>query len=658
MPGPSGVPMNGLDDLPKRGPARNIDAKAANAFRNAISSVGLFQIQVDQADFGTDYQLEAFDGSRVTNFRVHAQVKGSTGDANADGSVSVSVQRSNLNYLLAQPNSIYVCLHLPTDRLMAAYADEVYHAYEAKGRDTGAQESITVRFRAAFDQSFQEKLSARVLASGRSGRDDRLQWGVTPPDQLPTRIHEAVPLLEVPSDPTTAHTVLCELLDAGQDAVISRAFDRFAAVLSGSDPVAILPAYLAEINLGVTEQPFDAARVQDGLRLLRDAEKNLEATSYHYCVGNGFFALKMLDEARDAYVRAQICADESGELGVSAQASKNLGSVMEKLGHLDAARICYERALELNPLLPEAHWALGLWYGRIGNDPERALDHLEQVVGSHGGQTRVAALSGWKASFLFETGREREAFTELNNLLSLASDSDWTWPWAARLVAIHGKSSLPSANRALRFWNLYLARYPGHVGARTERVLTLWKLRCEGEALDVTLQDYRNEIVELVEATESHNQRAFLWDRLGHWAQWGDDWSAAAEAYRKAYAIAPNLYGYCLGTALNFLGEYGEALPILQPHAEEHESDAMSWFQVGIAQDGLGNHLIAADAFKKAIDLDENYDQAWFNLGGMLWSAGQNKEAIAIWREAVRRFPDHELVERLPSSVRSALKNK
>src|SRR5690606_6548015 len=127
---------------------------------------------------------------------------------------------------------------------------------------------------------------------------------------------------------------------------------------------------------------------------------------------------------RDVYVRTQLHAEESGEYEIAAQASKNLGSVMEELGHLEAARACYERALELNPVLPEAHWALGLWYGRIASQPEQALNQLEQVVDAQGSHGRIAALSGWKARFLFEVGREREAFGELNQLLSLAGDRD------------------------------------------------------------------------------------------------------------------------------------------------------------------------------------------------------------------------------------------
>jgi hypothetical protein len=61
----------------------------------------------------------------------------------------------------------------------------------------------------------------------------------------------------------------------------------------------------------------------------------------------------------------------------------------------------------------------------------------------------------------------------------------------------------------------------------------------------------------------------------------------AQHVYRQAIDKAG--YGYCLGTALNFLGRYDEALPILLEQASIHQPDAMSWFQVAVAQEGVGD---------------------------------------------------------------------
>ena len=87
-----------------------------------------------------------------------------------------------------------------------------------------------------------------------------------------------------------------------------------------------------------------------------------------------------------------------------------------------------------------------------------------------------------------------------------------------------------------------------------------------------------------------------------------------------------------MGTALNFLGHYSEALPVLLPQAEEHLPGAMSWFQVTIARNGAGENLQGCiSAYEKAIELDEEYDLAWFNIGGIYWNAQQIDKAGEVW---------------------------
>ena len=135
---------------------------------------------------------------------------------------------------------------------------------------------------------------------------------------------------------------------------------------------------------------------------------------------------------------------------------------------------------------------------------------------------------------------------------------------------------------------------------------------------------------------------AFLWDRCGHWAQGDGDWVEAEECYRRAFDLSADEYGYCLGTALNFLGRHEEAMPVLLAQAQEHQPEALSWFQVGVARAGVGDVEGAADAYRRAVQLEEDYDRAWFNLGGVYWNSGRVDEARTIWREAVRRFPTHE----------------
>ncbi len=136
---------------------------------------------------------------------------------------------------------------------------------------------------------------------------------------------------------------------------------------------------------------------------------------------------------------------------------------------------------------------------------------------------------------------------------------------------------------------------------------------------------------------------AHLWDRVGHWAQEDGDWDKAEVYYRKAFELEPDRYGYCLGTALNFLERFVEALPILKEQAEVHMPDAMSWAQLARAQEKLGEIEPSKESLRNAIELDPDYENAYFNLGGILWNTGNHKEAIAVWSNALGRFPEHEL---------------
>ncbi len=205
-------------------------------------------------------QIEARDGKGMTNFRAHVQLKGTGTAANNNGSVSVVVARKNLNYLLAQADSLYVCFHLPTERLLVRYADDVYREYEHRSKDWASQKDVTVNFTQLYDEQFQQSFNKLLLASGRSQRDQRLQWIGTPPEQIPDLIRHAMPAIDVPVDAAQAKKLLEELYEAGKDAIISNSFAQFAAVLD-SLPGAMDKAYMAEINLGLNGTTFDKERV-------------------------------------------------------------------------------------------------------------------------------------------------------------------------------------------------------------------------------------------------------------------------------------------------------------------------------------------------------------------------------------------------------------
>ena len=438
--------------------------------------------------------------------------------------------------------------------------------------------------------------------------------------------------------------MLHSLYANGDDVVISILFEQFIAVLDGN-PAALLSAYLAEVNLAQRGLPFDEARIIEGISLLDDqiGKSTLHPASIQCCLGNAWSAMSDFERAVEAYNASLILSDHTTR-DIEPQCCKNLGTVFERLGKEESAKTFYERALELDPDLGEARFALGLWYHRH-RDPARAVQQLDSIVKRPGSAISMGPVQGWRIHMLFECGDFDGAFRDINNLIGGDHQEQWVWPWCAKRVATFGRSNAQAARRAGTFWRAYLQCYPDDQFAERERQLCHFVLRATGAQTETTFQQFKDAVIALIELGDEDN--AFLWDRIGHWAQYDRNWFEAERAYRQAFELEPSRFGYCFGTALNFLSRYEEALPILVPEIEKLNSEPMSWFQVAVAREGLGDIEGAIDAYKEALSRDSNYDLALFNLGGLYVNTGDIPKAFEIWKSAISRFPEHELTDKI-----------
>ncbi len=643
--------MSCFDDLPKRDVNHRIQEQSEIAFRNAISGSDPFVVQSeDRYDYGTDFQIEASDAGVMTNVRVHVQLKGTLKEKNSDGIVAVSIERKNLNYLAMPPGSVFVCYHMPSKQMLVRRVDDVIREYEHGGKSWNNQATVTVRFEEEFDERFQEALKKYAIACAKGARDHRIDFATLPPEHLSTFIEERAVDLPVPADPRRAEEILVELYERGHDGTISQSFDKFLAVLGPSNAKFMI-AYMAEINLGINGRKCDKSRIEDGINVIHGAVHGSEFSpgTLQYCVGNGWSAIGEYEKAKNAYQLALDLLDDAEGAQVAARCYKNLGAAMEKLNSRDEAHDFYTRALELDPALGEAHFSLGLWHLRISGNLDHALDHLDAIVWTTGATERLASVQYWRAEIFFRQGKISEAFREIRALLGQGDAQSWVWPSCARLVGTHGKASMDAARSSVQFWDAYLTRFEGRLLAQRERLLCIWRIRSNGGRTEYDYDAFKQEILLLI--ARGAPDPAFLWDRTGHWAQDDNNWSEAEECYRKAFELSPGEYGYCLGTALNFRDKYDEALPILLAQAEEHLPDALSWFQVAVARGNSGDIEGCINAYERALELDEDYDLAWFNLGGAYWNSKKPAEAMEVWREAMRRFPQHELA----SEVRRAI---
>ena len=639
--------MNHFDDLPQRGNNRQIQEQSEFAFEAAVGSSKQFVIQSqDKYDYGSDYVLEAASDGVMTNVRIHVQLKGTDSDPNSDGSFSISIARKNLNYLAMPPGSLFVCYQVSAKQLFVKRVDEVIREYEHRGVPWGTQHTITVRFSEMFEEEFQQSLNLYVVAYARDARNFRLSVLSAPPYYISEIVEEGSVDLPVPANRDQAAQMLSSLYSRGHDRAISQSFNKFHAVFGSSDPSLML-GYMAEINLGINGQEFNRQRVLDGIQVLSGATDGglYSPGSLLYCIGNGWLALEEYEQARDQYNSALIVLDKEGSPGVAAQCCKNLGTVMEKLHHSGAAYALYTRALELDPELAEAHFAKALCLNRENKELDDALDHLDKIIWSAPASGNVSSVHGWRAEILFKQQKVKEAFREIRTLLAVADRRQWVWPWCAKLVATYGRVTVDAAQQASEYWGSYLNRFPDGLFARREQLLCMWLVRANGGTISCDYVEFKRMVEDLVDGGIA--DPAFLWDRAGHWAQDDGNWAEAEKCYRKAFELSASHYGYCLGTALNCLGRHTEALPILIEQAMKLQPDAMSWFQVAVAREGIGDPEGSISAYRRALGLDEQYDLAWFNLGGVYWNSGDKGEAVIVWKEAIRRFPEHLLSAKL-----------
>ena len=70
-----------------------------------------------------------------------------------------------------------------------------------------------------------------------------------------------------------------------------------------------------------------------------------------------------------------------------------------------------------------------------------------------------------------------------------------------------------------------------------------------------------------------------------------------------------------------------------QPHS------AIAWFVLGEADDNLGQHARAIDAYRHGLRINPQYTDAWYGLGVAYDHAGQYAQAIAAYRQALRINP-------------------
>lgn len=641
--------MQHLNDFPKRDRNHRIERLAISAFENFLRNSNDFFIQSqDINDYGVDYQLEITTNGQATNIRLFVQLKGTKQELNSDGSISISVNRANLNYLLMHPYSFYVCFHAPSNNLKVTFAEAVIRDYEQSEKKWFEQETLTVKFIEDISESRLHEIAEVARFNAINNRNARIDLITKPISNIAEAINKVIPKIHIPEDKKLAQELLNSLYENNHDDVISANFDEFLAIFGANHPAMIIP-YMSEINKGMDKIDSNEERILDGIKYLRERidKGDITKMSLYYSIGNGYTALERDKEAIQEYKIAlkHLVKEEK----LAAQCYKNMGSSYSRLGKENKAFECYKKALDLEPNLNEANLAVGVIHNRKGNY-ELALEHFDLVLFPGNHQHKIIFVEKWRINTLFNMEDYRSAYREINNLLTRNDNKEELWEWCLMLVATFCRTSPISAKLSLPFWTRFLEMHPNHPDASREILLAKNYLRVNDNSSKYSYHEFKKEF-EMRIQNANDEDTAFLWDRIGHWAQDEDEWEDAATHFRKAYEIEGGEYGYCLGVALNQLGHFKESLPILVEQAEKIQPDDFSWFQVAVSYEFQGYIQEAIDSYEKCLSLNEKNELALFNLGGLYWNSRNYDEASQVWKLAVEYYPDHELSHKLRRDI-------
>jgi hypothetical protein len=162
---------NDLGPLPRADRNAELQQLSIAALRSSLPP-DKFRFRDERVDdTGVDGSLELLVDGRYTNLRSQVQVKSTDSiDANADGSLSVKVKVSNLNYLLNGPSPLYVLYIDLKKELRFAWARDERKRLDESNPEWSAQEHVTLRFAMPLNAETLGEIHQRIAQDARFQR--------------------------------------------------------------------------------------------------------------------------------------------------------------------------------------------------------------------------------------------------------------------------------------------------------------------------------------------------------------------------------------------------------------------------------------------------------------------------------------------------------
>lgn len=300
----------------------------------------------------------------------------------------------------------------------------------------------------------------------------------------------------------------------------------------------------------------------------------------------------------------------------------NLGTIVQALGRLSDAGVCYRRALELDPELAEVHLNLGLL--------EQLAGHLEEAVVAF---ERAATLKPELA----------EAWSNLGNVLQTQGKLAEAEEHLLRAVALK-----PTFAEALyNLGNVFLEQDKlTDAGRAYEKAI---ELKPELASAWSNLGNVRQKQARLPEA-ELCQRRALMLNPLSAGEHYNlgsvlalEQKNEEAEAeLKEALRLDPRLTKARnnLGSVYRTLERPAEAVEQFAQIPKGDPEFAGAYNNMGLALLSLGRHEEAEQAVRETLALQPDLAEAWCNLGVVFHAQNRLDEALTCYRRAQELKPD------------------
>ncbi|MFF0092953.1 tetratricopeptide repeat protein [Streptomyces canus] len=299
----------------------------------------------------------------------------------------------------------------------------------------------------------------------------------------------------------------------------------------------------------------------------------------------------------------------------------------------------YDRAVELDPLQPLAHYGRGLTHQLLENYPA-ALTAFDRAV-------ELAPDNGWIIAERAETHRLashlEEAVADYTRAVALDPTDDVAL--AGRAVCRHGLGML---DESLADFNRALSIDPEYLWALVRRA-----------RLHRTRGDVDKAFADLDRAFELAPDLAWIASERGDAYRIAERYEDAVTELGRAVSLEPG-YASALasrGQALYELGRYDEALAAFDGTVRLIPDYAWALVMRSRTRGRLDDQEGMFEDLRRAVEAEPDAHWIQTELGWAYWLAGRHDEATAVLRALLVQVPDHETALAVLGAIHHARKS-